>query len=169
VPPGTLATAFRKEIQNADPDLSVYNLWTLRERLERNYWFFGFIGSLFGGFAVVALLLASVGLYAVIAHSVGRRTQEIGVRMALGASPGHILRMIFGQSLREFFIGLAIGLLGAFYLARFIKTFLVQISPIDPLTFGFSAGILLLAGVLGCFVPARRATTVDPLVALREE
>lgn len=117
----------------------------------------------------MALLLASVGLYAVIAHSVGRRTQEIGVRMAMGATPRNILWLVFEQSMRHMLVGIAIGLLGAFLLTRILRSFLVQVSPVDPITFCAAALLLILAAALGCLAPARRATKVDPIDALRSE
>ncbi len=133
VPPGTLSTAFRREIQAMDPDLPIYNLWTLSERLQRNYWFFGAMGTLFLIFAVIALLLASIGLNALLAHSVNQRTQEIGIRMAIGATAGDILRLFFAQGMRQMRIGLAIGLAGALAVTRIVKSALVDVSAADPL------------------------------------
>lgn len=169
VPPGTLATAFRKEVQAVDSNMPVFNLWTMEERLERNYWFHRVMSQLFGIFAGVALLLASVGLYAVIADSVSQRTEELGVRMAIGASAGDILRLVFAQGMRPLVIGLLIGLGGAFAMTRVLRTFLVQVSPSDPATLCLSCGVLTMGAVLGCFIPARRAMRVDPVVALRHE
>ena len=169
VPPSSLGNAFRHEIQSMDGDLPIYNLWTLRERLERNYWFYRVFGELFLLFAGIALLLASVGLYAVMAHSVGQRTQEIGVRMAMGATPGRILQLVFVNGMRQVAIGLGVGLAGAFLLMRVLKSVLVQVSPSDPGTFATAAGVLIVAALLGCFVPAYRATRVDPISALHHE
>jgi ABC-type antimicrobial peptide transport system permease subunit len=126
-------------------------------------------GSLFGTFAVIALVLASVGLYAVIAHSVSQRTQEIGVRMALGASGQNILSMVFAQGMRQLLIGLAVGLLAAFGATRVIGSLLVQVSPTDPATFILISLVLGAAATLGCLIPARRAMSVDPVIALRNE
>ena len=111
VPPGTLATAFRKQVQALDEDMPLYDLRTLEERLALNYWAEKVFGTLFAIFALIALTLASVGLYAVIAQSVSQRTQEIGVRMALGASARNILRLVFLQGLRQLAVGLAVGIL----------------------------------------------------------
>jgi putative ABC transport system permease protein len=169
VPPGTLAPAFRREIQALDSDLPIYNLWTMQERLARNYWFYQVLGILFVIFAGVALFLASVGLYAVMAHSVSQRTQEIGVRMAMGATTRTILRLLFTQGMLRVAMGLAIGLVGAFGVTRILKTILIQVAPADPLTFATASVVLAIASTVGCWIPARRAMRVDPMVALRHE
>ncbi len=168
VPPASLATAFRQATQAVDADMPLYNLRTLEERLALNYWEQGIFGTLFSIFAVIALILASVGLYAVIAQSVGQRTQEIGLRMALGASAGNILRMVFRQGMLQLLIGLIAGIGGAVGLTRFLNSIL-EVSPTDPMTFGLVAIVLGGAAALGCWIPAWRAARVDPLVALRYE
>jgi predicted permease len=169
VPPGTLATAFRREIQAVDSDLPIYNLWTMQERLERNYWFYRVFGVLFVIFAGIALFLASIGLYAVMAHSVSQRTQEIGVRMAMGATARTILRLLFTQGMLRVAVGVAIGLVGAFAVTRVLKAILVQVAPSDPMTFATASVVLAIAAALGCWIPTRRAMRVDPMVALRHE
>ena len=170
VPPETLGTAFRQAVQNIDADLPVYRLMTMSARLELNFWQWRVFGSLFAIFAGVALLLASVGLYAVIAHAVNQRTQEIGVRMALGASSGQIYRLVFGQGAIQIAIGLAAGLAGAFGVTRILKSILAgTVSPTDPATFAIATAVLAAAAALGCLIPARRAMAVDPVVALRHE
>jgi putative ABC transport system permease protein len=169
VPPGTLGTAFRRAIQEIDPDLPIYNLWTLPERLLRNYWFYELMGLLFAIFAGVALFLASIGLYAVMAHSVGQRTQEIGVRMALGASAPAVVRMVFLNGMAQVAIGLALGLIGALASLRLLRASLIGVSPADPATLIVSSTILIAAGILGCLIPALRAIRVDPVLALRHE
>jgi putative ABC transport system permease protein len=169
VPPGTLATAFRREIQAVDSDLPIYNLWTMQERLERNYWFYRVLGVLFVIFAGIALFLASIGLYAVMAHSVNQRTQEIGVRMAMGATARAILQLLFTQGMVRVAVGVAIGLVAAFGVTRVLKAILVQVAPADPMTFATASVVLAIAAALGCWIPARRAMRVDPMVALRHE
>ena len=169
VPPGSLGAAFRREVQAVDDNLPVYNLRTLEERLEINNWPFRVFGSLFAIFAGIALLLSSIGLYAVIAHSVSQRTQEIGVRLALGASGTNILRLIFAQGMVQSGVGLAIGLAGAFGLTRVLKAVLSNVSPTDPPTFITVSLLLAAAAALGSLLPARRAMRVDPVVALRNE
>jgi predicted permease len=169
VPPATLGGAFRREVQAVDDRLPVYSLRTLEERLAINNWPYRVFGSLFGIFAAIALLMASVGLYAVIANSVSQRTQEIGVRLALGASGGSVLRLVFAQGIRQLAIGLAAGLLISAGVTRVLKSVLVQVSATDPATFVFVALVLGMAAVLGCWLPARRAMRIDPAVALRYE
>jgi putative ABC transport system permease protein len=169
VPPNSLGTAFRKEVAALDQDMPLYNLRSLEERLDINNWAQKVFGSLFGIFAVIALVLASVGLYAVIAHSVSQRTQEIGLRIALGASGPTILQLIFSQGMAQVAIGLVIGLGAASGLTRALGFLLVQVSPGDPVTLVFVSLVLIGAAVLGCSIPAFRAMSVDPVVALRHE
>ena len=168
VPPGSLSTAVRREIGALDRDVPIFNLWTMEERLKRNYFFQEIMGVLFVIFAAIALLLASVGLYAMIANSVNQRTQEIGVRMAMGATARSILRLVFAQGMRQVAIGLAIGLGGAFVLMRVLTSILTQTSPSDPATFAV-ASLALSPAALGCLIPARRAMSVDPVIALYRE
>jgi putative ABC transport system permease protein len=169
VPPNSLGTAFRKEVAALDQDMPLYNLRSLEERLDTNNWAQKIFGSLFGIFALIALVLASVGLYAVIAHSVSQRTQEIGLRIALGASGPTILQLIFSQGMTQVVIGLVIGLAAAFGLTRALSSLLIQVSPGDPVTLIFVALVLTAAAILGCLIPALRAMRVDPVVALRHE
>jgi ABC-type antimicrobial peptide transport system permease subunit len=124
---------------------------------------------MFAIFAGVALLLATVGLYAVVAYGVNQRTQEIGVRVALGASGSSILRMIVTNGMKPAAFGLALGLAAAFGVTRVLSTLLVGVSPTDPLTFGLVGTLLLISAILGCLIPARRAMRVDPAIALRHE
>ncbi len=169
VPPNSLAIAFRKEVAALDQDMPLYNLRSLEERLDINNWSQRVFGSLFGIFAVIALVLASVGLYAVIAHSVSQRTQEIGLRIALGASGPTILQLIFSQGMTQVIIGLVIGVGAAIGLTRALGFLLVQVSPGDPVTMVIVALVLSAAAALGCLIPALRAMRVDPVVALRHE
>ena len=169
VPPTGLKETFRRQVQALDEGLPVFSLITMDEHLEQVNWPYRVFGVLFSIFAGIALLLASVGLYAVIAHSVSQRTQEIGVRMALGASDGTVLRLVLRQGLRQMAIGLAIGIPAAMALTRVLKSLLVDVSPTDPGTFASVAMVLLLAATFGCLIPARRAMRVDPVEALRHE
>ena len=169
VPSGTLATSIRREIHAVDSDLPIFGPLTLDERLEANYWTSGLDGVLFLIFAAIALLLASIGLYAVIAHSVSQRTQEIGIRMAIGAKARDILELVFVQGMLPLGIGLAIGLAASLEVNRVLKSALVHVSPTDPLTLVVASATLVFAATLFCLIPARRAMRVDPLVALRHE
>jgi putative ABC transport system permease protein len=127
---------------------------------------FGTMFMIFGG---VALFLAAIGLYAVMSFSVSRRTREVGIRMALGARAGDVIRMIFRQGVLQVVLGLVLGLAFAATVARFMSVILFQVQPRDPAVFGGVAALLAITGLCACLVPARRATRVDPLVALRSE
>ncbi|MES1260088.1 MAG: FtsX-like permease family protein, partial [Acidobacteriota bacterium] len=167
--PASLVTAFRREMQAIDSDLPILGPLTLDERLEANYWSRGLYGVLFLIFAAIALLLASVGLYAAMAHSVSRRTQEIGVRMAIGGTAGDIRKLILRQGMLPLGIGLTLGLLASFAVNRVLKSFLVDVSPSDPISLALACVVLMVAALLGCLIPARRAMRVDPVVALRHD
>ena len=125
--------------------------------------------ELIGVFAATALLLAAAGLYAVIAYLVSQRTREIGIRLALGATPRHILRLMMGQGMRLTLIGVAIGFVGAIAVTHLMRSLLFGVTPTDVMTFVVSSIVLIVVALLACFIPARRATKVDPLVALRYE
>jgi len=124
---------------------------------------------LLGVFAVIALTLAAVGIYSVIAYSVAQRTQEIGIRMALGAQTGAVLKLVVGQGLKLVASGVALGLAASFGLTRLMSNMLFGVSAVDPLTFVVITLLLTFVALLACWIPARRATKVDPLVALRCE
>jgi putative ABC transport system permease protein len=169
VPPGSLAAAFRREIQALDSEPLLLDLKTLDERLRGNYQERGVNGALFAIFGAIALILASVGLYAVIAHFVSQRTEEIGVRVAVGATGREILTLVLWQGLTPVGVGLVIGLAAAFAVTPVLGSALVHVSPADPFTYMFVSVLLVLSATLGCLIPARRAMSVDPLVALRRQ
>ena len=128
-----------------------------------------FVVTLLGIFAGLALLMAVIGLYGVISYSVSQRTQEIGIRMALGAEASGVLSLVIGQGMQLAGIGAAIGLLASLGFSRLLKNQLFQVSAFDPLTFTVTALVLIAAALLATYIPARRATRVDPMVALRYE
>ncbi len=169
IAPGSLAGAFRRAVQSLDENLPAENVATLEDTISQRRLSVTAFGKLFSVFAAVALALAALGLYGVIAYAVSRRTQEIGVRMALGGTRRDILALVFRQGMRQVAIGLAFGLPLAFVCTRVLKAALIGVSPSDPLTFVGVVIVLGLTGVLGCAVPAWRAITVDPLAALRCE
>ena len=128
-----------------------------------------FEALLFGSFSGVALLLAALGIYGVMAFEVEQRTHEIGLRMALGAGRAQVLALILKDGMIQAVAGLALGFVGAFFVGRAMQSRLYGIGAIDPVALGGVAAVLLAAALLACYVPARRATKVDPMVALREE
>jgi putative ABC transport system permease protein len=166
-PQATAGDLFRRAVQSVDQDLPVTDIATLQKTFEQQRWPFRVFGTLFTIFAGFALILAAVGLYAVVSYSVNQRTREIGLRMALGASGRDILVWIMHRGVLQLGLGVVIGLAGAVGVGRVLKSLIVQISATDPVTFGSVAGVLLISGVLAAFLPARRATRVDPMVALR--
>ena len=166
---GAIMNAVRREVGSIDADQPVFTAQTMDEMLAQATWPYRVFGSLFAIFALIALVMSSVGLYAVMAYSVTQRTAEIGVRMALGADGRQVSWLILRRGLVQMGVGLAIGVVAAFFLAKVMRTLLVQISPSDPMTFMSITAILTAVAVAACVVPARRATRVDPLVALRAE
>ncbi|HSE32683.1 MAG TPA: ABC transporter permease [Pyrinomonadaceae bacterium] len=164
-----LESSIRNVVRELDPTLPVYNLWSMNEVVSKSMVQPRFLALLLATFSGIALFLAAIGIYGVMAYSVAQRTQEIGVRMALGARPLHVLRLVLGQSLGMLLIGIVIGLAGAFALTRLMRTLLFEITATDPLTYVSVIGLLTVVALLACYVPARRAAKVDPLIALRYE
>jgi predicted permease len=167
--PGAIMKAVGHEVQLVDPDQPVFAVQTIASMLARSTWPYRIFGTLFAAFALIALVLSAVGLYGVMAYSVTQRTQEIGVRMALGARGRQVSWLVMRRGLLQLGIGLALGLAGAYALSQVLTTLLVAgVTPTDPLTFASITVLLTAVAVAACLIPARRATRVDPLVALRD-
>lgn len=164
-----LASAIRSEVASIDRDTILGEVHTLDESLNRSVSLPRFRTNLLAGFALAALLLAAVGVYGVISYSVTQRTNEIGIRVALGAQRGDVFRQILGQGMRLALIGSVIGLGIAFMLARYLSTLLFGIGPHDVVTFAGTSLVLVVAAAAACWIPAHRAMNVDPMVALRHE
>jgi ABC-type antimicrobial peptide transport system permease subunit len=167
--PASITGSAREAIHSLDPELPLAKVVTLATLVDDSLSQPRFAMLLLASFGVLALLLASIGMYGVISYSVMQRTQEIGIRMALGADRRKVFAMILGQGARLAGLGISIGLVAALGLTRIMASFLFGVRPTDPLT--FAAVSLLLVGIalLACYLPAHRATQVDPMVALRHE
>ena len=167
--PSSLTSTVRSSLVAIDPQQPVYAIEPLEKLIEGSVAPRKFVMSLIGSLAFVALALALVGIYSVISFSVSERTREIGIRMALGAKRRDVLRMILGQGMRVSAVGIVMGLAIALGLTRLLRTLLFEVSATDPITFGLVAMTMSLIALMACYLPARRATRVDPLVALRDE
>jgi putative ABC transport system permease protein len=169
VDPKTLTSAITREIHAVDKDMAVTEIDTLPDVLAREASPRQFNTWLFAVLAGLALILALTGVYGVISYSVARRTHEVGIRMALGAQHHQVMRLFVRQGMKLIAMGLVTGLLGSLILTRMMSSLLFGVSTTDKTTFGLVAIGLLVVGLLACYIPARRATKVDPLVALRYE
>jgi putative ABC transport system permease protein len=169
VDPASMAGAIRQQVLAMDKDQPVYGVYTMNEvrAISVTLYTFGF--AMMGIFATVALVLAAVGIYGVMAFAVTQRTQEIGIRMALGARAADVLKLVVRNGMSLAVMGIVAGLAGAFVITRLMASLLFNVSPTDAVTFGLVTAGLLLVALVACYIPARRATKVDPLVALRYE
>jgi predicted lysophospholipase L1 biosynthesis ABC-type transport system permease subunit len=167
--PQSFIAGLRSELQTVDRELPLHNIATMDQVVSKSVADPRFYTLLLGSFSALALILASAGIYSVISYSVTQRTREIGIRLALGAQAGSILRLVVRQGMALTLAGLAIGLGGAFALTRVLSDFLYQVSVTDPTTFALLSSLLAAVALLACWIPARRATKVDPLAALRRE
>ncbi len=165
--PGGLTNGLREAIRRVDAQQPITSIETLEQVRTRALASPKLIASLLGLFAVLALVITAAGIGGVLAFSVNQRTQEIGIRMALGASREAVLRMVLRQGLTLVLVGLALGTIGALFLVRLMKQILYEVSPTDPMTFVAVTIVLLSVAVIACVLPARRATLVNPISALR--
>ena len=164
-----LAHAIEREVWSVDRNLPVSRVGTMEQVIAENTWRPRFALVLMGIFAGLAVVLAAVGIYGVTSYAVSRRTREIGVRMALGARPADVLRLVAGQALWSVLIGLAAGVAGAFAVTRALASLMFGVSSTDPATFAAAILVLVAVAALACCFPARRAARVDPMAALRHE
>jgi putative ABC transport system permease protein len=167
--PAQMTAALQREIWAIDPDVALRDVKTLEERVDDSIYQERIVAKLASTFGMLALALTCLGLYGVLAYAVGRRTQEIGIRVALGATPRDVLKLIVGQGLMLTMIGAGLGLAAAIGVTRLLRGFLFSISPTDSLTFVSITLLLAATGLVACYIPARRAAKVDPLLALRHE
>jgi ABC-type antimicrobial peptide transport system permease subunit len=164
-----LIPGIREIVREIDPALPLYDVKTETQQIEESLStqrMFAQLSTFFGG---LALLLASIGLYGLLAYSVGQRIHEFGIRMALGAQRGNILSMVFKRGTMLVTVGVVIGAAGALAATRLLKTYLYGVQPSDPWTLAGAALVLIVVALIACWIPARRATRVDPMIALRYE
>jgi predicted permease len=167
--PGSMTKSITAVVLSVDPDLPLDQVKTMDQLVNESLAGDRFSTVLFASFAGVALLLAAIGIYGVMSFAVAQRTHEIGLRMALGAGPNQVLRLVLKEGMLLAFAGLVVGLAGTYFVGRVMKTLLYQVNATDPAAISSVAAVLLLSALCACYVPARRATQVDPMVALREE
>ncbi len=159
----------RQAVQSMDPNLPLFDVKTLAEHMRLSLFPARIAATVLGVFGVVALLLSAIGIYGITSYTVAQRTREIGIRMALGAQLSDVLKLMLTHAVILTTIGIAIGFAGAFLVTRLLNSVLYGVSATDPLTFGGISLLLVLVALVACYIPARKATKVDPLVALRTE
>ena len=164
-----MAPAIQTQLHSIEPALTVFNIRTLFEHVGRSLYVERMESVLLAFFGLLALALTAVGIYGVVAYSVAQRTREVGIRMALGAQRRDVLKLILMKGLTLIAWGIAFGLVGCYWLSRLVSSQLYGVSPNDPATLGTVAAVLVGVALLASYLPARRATKVDPLVALRYE
>jgi putative ABC transport system permease protein len=167
--PEALVSAVRNAVREIDPAQPLFNVKTMEAVVADSVSDRRLNMLLLGIFAAVALTLAMIGIYSVMSYTVSQHTREIGIRMALGAQPMDVLKLVVGQGMGLTLVGVGIGVAGAFGLTRLMATLLYGVTATDPLTFALVSALLMVVALLACCVPARRATKVDPMVALRTE
>jgi putative ABC transport system permease protein len=165
----SLTSLAREEVRAIDPDLPLFGILTMDQQLAQQRWPFRIFGTMFAIFAFIALALSAVGLYAVTAYSVAQRTQEIGVRMALGAQAAQVMWLILRRSLVQMVIGLTLGIAGAVGVGKLLSSLLFQTGARDPILMLGIISLLIVVSTSACLWPARRATRLDPVNALRND
>jgi len=167
--PARITSAVREQIRLSDPTLPLFQVRTMEDLRQFSFWRYKVFSWMFSSFGAAALVLASIGVYGVLAYSVSQRTQEIGVRVALGASRNDVMRLVVGKGLKLAAIGIVVGVIGALGVTQIIKGLLYNVTPSDPLSFSLVAIFLTFVAMVASYVPARRAMAVDPIIALRNE
>jgi ABC-type lipoprotein release transport system permease subunit len=168
LPQETLGPAIQQALRAQDPTLPIVKMRTMNEVFADSAARPRFLAELLGIFAALALVLAAIGTYGILSYSVSERTKEIGIHMALGATRGSVLGMILGQGMRLTTVGLVAGLIASFGLTRLLQAQLFNVKPTDPATLGVVTGFIAVIAFIACYVPAQRATRVDPMVTLRD-
>jgi ABC-type antimicrobial peptide transport system permease subunit len=167
--PATLTEAVRQQIHALDPTMAIFNEETMEEHVRTAFFLPRLAATLFGTFGCIGLVLAAVGLYGVMSYTVSRRTREIGIRMALGAQPGSVERLILRQGLVLSLISIALGWPAAWLISKLASSFLYGIQPHDAFTFALVPPLLAAIALAACWVPAHRAASIEPMQALRAE
>jgi predicted lysophospholipase L1 biosynthesis ABC-type transport system permease subunit len=167
--PDSMVDSMRRAVALVDPDLPVDHVSTVKQYADQGFHNLRLAGKTLNWFALLGLTLAAIGIYGVISNLVAQRTSEFGIRMALGAQPADVLKLILSHGMKLSLIGLAIGLAGAYGLARFLSAAMPRLASPDAAVLGAVGVVLMAVAALACWIPARRATRIDPLEALREE
>ncbi len=167
--PASMANSIAAAVRSVDSDLPLDQVRTMDQVVDESLAGERFSTVLFASFAGVALLLAAIGIYGVMSFAVAQRTHEIGLRMALGAGPRQVLLLVLQEGMLLALIGLGVGLAGTYFVGRLMETTLYRVNALDPAAITGVTAVLLLSALLACYIPARRATQVDPMVALRDE
>ena len=168
-PPSSVISELRDLVRQTDPSLPLTNLKTQKQQTSDALLLQRLFAKLTTVFGLLALLLAMIGLYGTMSYAITRKTQEIGIRMALGAKPSHILAMSIREGIFLTLVGVAIGVAAALGVTRLVSSMIFGVTPYDPATFAAVALVLIAVALAACFIPARRAMRVDPVVALRRE